>query len=210
MIFADKFLHPNDVVSVMKEKFKNMKSYEAQFNIQLKEKNKTTISTGTAYYEKGGKINFTFKNPQGDLIISNGKKMWVYIASLKAVGIQELDSTLKGKSIYEAAEYEGLVNLFRRYHYRFESPKQPVSIKKNQYYVLYLEEKEKSGGFEKMIIYVDTKTYLIQKVIGTTPSGREVTLEFNDIELNKELSGNLFNYKLNPNDKVVENPLVTE
>ncbi|MDH5719526.1 MAG: outer membrane lipoprotein carrier protein LolA [Spirochaetia bacterium] len=208
--YAEDFLHPNDVVDKMKIHFKKIETYKAEFNIKSKEKNKLLVSKGLAYYKKGGYINFTFKNPSGDLIISNGKKMWVYIASLKAVGIQDLDVSSNSKNIYNAGSYEGLVNLFRRYHYRFDTPKQPVVKSKKKYFVLLLEEKEKSGGFETMLVYVDAKSYLISSIVASLPSGRQVTLEFDNIELNKEIPGNMFSYKLKPDDKVVENPLVTE
>ena len=209
-LYSEDFLHPNDVVVKMKERFKKTETFQAEFLLKRKEKNKTIVSKGMAYYKKGGNINFTFKNPPGDMIISNGKKMWVYIASLRAVGIQELDAGSKNKGIYDTGSYEGLVNLFRRYHYRFDTPKQPVVKNKKKYFVLLLEEKEKSGGFESMLVYVDVKTYQIMMVSAYLPSGHEVTLEFKNIEIDKEIPGNMFTYKLKPDDKVVENPLVTE
>ena len=82
------FIHHSDIVRQVRKKFAEMETYKANFNIEVKEDKKTKTSHGTVYYKKGGKVNFTFKKPYGDQIISNGRKMWVYINKLNAVGVQ--------------------------------------------------------------------------------------------------------------------------
>lgn len=210
-IAGEDFIHPSDVVKEMKSRFKSMKSYEGSFRIQIKDGKETRNSSGKAYYRSGGRLNFTFSQPYGDLIISDGQKMWVYIARLNAVGVQDLDTTdKKGRNIYETNSYSGLVNLFRRYHYRFDSPEQPRKIKGDRYFVLDLKEKVSSGGYEKITLYVDPEKYLIRELDAESPSGRTVNMQFSSIELNKELPESLFEYKVKNNVRIVENPLTTE
>lgn len=206
-IFSIDFLHPSDVVNKMKKTFSKIDSYSANFQITTREKKGTKTTSGKAYFKKNGKINFTFSKPYGDKIISNGRKMWIYIRSLNAVGVQNLNYKKNGKSIYSASSYNGLINLFRRYHYRFETPDQPAKTSNGTYYVLALKEKVTSGGFSTMKVYVHPKTYLIHEIQAKSPSGKKLVLKLSNINTNAKLTDNLFSFKVEGNIKVVENPL---
>ncbi len=207
---GQEFLHPSDVVKKMKENFKTMKSYEANFTIVVKDNKDSKTSSGVARYKSGGKLNFTFRDPSGDWIISDGKKMWVYVASLRAVGVQDLKKSQNGKPVYDTGSYEGLVRLFERYHYRFSSPDQPVSENNGKYFLLTLSEKTASGGYETLELKVNASTYLIESMKGVSPSGRIVEMTFSSIQVNPDLQDNLFQYSPKDGVKVVENPLTTE
>ena len=199
------FIHHSEVVTEMKKKFANIETYKANFSIKIKEGKKLKESSGIVYYKKGGKINFSFRKPNGDMIISNGRKMWVYIKKLNTVGVQSLDR--KKVNLYQGASYEGLISLFQRYHYRFNSTDQPQHVLGYKHYVLLLEEKVDSGGFHKITLYVNANTKLIRKLTALSRSGRKVELEFKHIKLDRELPGNLFIYRVEGNTRVVENPL---
>ena len=199
------FIHHSEVVAEVKKKFANIETYKANFKIEIMEAGKKKGSSGIIYYKKGGKVNFTFLKPPGDLIISNGRKMWVYIKRLNTVGVQPLDK--KKTSLYQSTSYEGLVSLFQRYHYRFNSTEQPQDILGYKHYVLSLDEKVDSGGFHKITLFINANTKLIRKLVALSRSGRKVELELKHIELDKELPNSLFTYRVEGGTRVVENPL---
>lgn len=208
---ADKFIHPSDVAKAMQAKFKSLKSYQADFSLNIKDANKTKNSSGTATYGEGGKLNFTFSQPAGDVIVSNGQMLFVYVARLRAVGKQPLKSKDKdGKALYSAGTAEGLNNLFRRYHYRFDKPEQPREVEGGKYFILDLKEKEITGGYDKITLFVDAETSLIQKMRASSPSGRTVELNFSNIKLNPPIDAKIFQFKDPDNAKIVDNPLTTE
>ena len=210
IIPAADFVHPLDIVKEMKAKFKSMKSYQAEFKIVVKSKKGSKISSGTAYYKEGGLLNFTFSKPSGDTIISNGKQMWVYISKLKTVGIQDLKYKKAGKSIYNTASYDGLVSLFTRYHYKFEGDSQPRDFNGQNFYILKLKEKEASGGFSKLILYVDANSKLIHRIEAQSESGRNLLLQFSSIQMNENISSSKFRFKVESYMKSIRNPLTTE
>ena len=198
-----KFLHHSDVVKKVKLNFKSLKTYKAKFYISTKTNNNNTKKIqGNLYYQKKNKLRLEFVKPYGDYIISDGAKLWVYIHSLNAVGLQRLDT----KALYGNLTQDGLVQLFQRYHYNFVDLEQPKKIDSKYYYVLSLKEKVSSGGYHHLLLHVDTKTYMIQKVIGKTQE-KTIILRLKDIEVNVELPNKLFYYKNKGNTKVVENPL---
>ncbi|MCB1160796.1 MAG: outer-membrane lipoprotein carrier protein LolA, partial [Leptospiraceae bacterium] len=139
---------------------------------------------------------------------------WIYIKSKNAVGKQDLTIQKKnkaGKLIFSANSKEGLYRLFRKYHYKFDSTKQPRKGEDgNLYFVLDLEQREKIGGFENILLFVDAKTYLIKKAIASDSRGKTTTLEFSNIALNQELEDGLFKYHISGNSKIVNNPLVSD
>ena len=202
--FAE-FIHHSDVVRDVKKKFAKISTYKARFVIRVIDAQKTRVSSGSVYYKKTGKVNFSFDQPRGDKIISNGKKMWVYVQKLNAVGVQSLDEG--DNSVYNSASYPGLIRLFSRYHYRFDKTEQPREVLGGRHYVLSLSEKVDSGGFHHIKLYIDAKKKIIKKMFAASRSGRKVEVEFKRIRLNVELPGGLFSYKVEGNVKVVENPL---
>ncbi len=198
-------MHHSDVVRNVKKKFAGITTYKARFVMRIIDGNKNKLSSGTVYYKQAGKVNFSFNNPNGDRIISNGSKMWVYIRRLNAVGVQTLNSNQS--NIYNSGNYEGLVRLFRRYHYRFDKAEQPRYVLGASHYVLALDEKVDSGGFSNITLYIDATEKLIKKMVAVSRSGRRVELEFKNIQLGVELPNRLFTYKVEGNIKIVENPL---
>lgn len=208
---ADNFVHPNDIAKKMQAKFKSLKAYQADFSLSIKDLNKSKVSSGVATYGEGGKLNFTFNQPAGDLIVSNGQTLFVYVSRLRAVGKQPLKTKDKdGKGLYSAGTAEGLSNLFRRYHYRFDQPEQPRDVEGGRYFILDLKEKEITGGYDKITLFVHAESYLIEKMRASSPSGRTVELVFSNIKLNPAIDNKLFQFKEPANVKIVDNPLTTE
>lgn len=208
--YPQEFTTAGDIVEKIKHRFKDMKSYQAEFKIVTvktlaeSKRKKSTTSRGSVYYKKGGLVNFSFTQPRRDVIISNGKKMWIYLHRLNAVGIQTLET--KG-NLYNANTYEGLVSLFSRYHYYLQSHEQPVTIKGKPYYVLALKERVASGGFTEILLRVDAKSYLISSMEAISPQGTKVSLSFSRIVLDKELPNSLFQFKVEGSTRVIEEPM---
>jgi outer membrane lipoprotein-sorting protein len=168
---------------------------------------------GTAYYKEPGRVRFEFTKPYRDLIISDGKILWIIIANQNLVGKQDL--TLKTKNennqpIFAVMPGRGVKHLFNDYHYKFDDINQPKEIDGKKYYVLDLEQKVKIGGYEKMRLFINADNFFIEKSIAEGSFGTKTTIEFSNIETNIELEGKLFQYTPPDNVRIVLNPLVSE
>ncbi len=205
---------PSEVVKKIKKKFSNLKSYSAEFRITTINNKKTTLMRGNCFYKAPGKVRYDFKEPDGDAIVSDGKTLWIYIKRIGAVGKQDLELKKSNSSgpIFQATTSEGLNRLFRKYHYKFDSINQPQVSPKDgkQYFVLALEQREKIGGYENMVLFVDAETYLIKKAVAIDGRGKESTMEFASIQLDSDIEDGMFNYHISGNAKIVNNPLVSE
>ncbi|MGJ4718276.1 LolA family protein [Leptospira interrogans] len=205
---------PSEVVKQVKKKFSDLNSYKADFQIQTVSNKKSKNMKGVCLYKKGGRIRYQFNEPSGDEIVSDGKTLYIYIARLNAVGKQDLTLNKSNKSgpIFSNFTDEGLSRIFRKYHYKFDSIEQPQTSSKDgrKYFVLNLEQREKIGGFETMLLYVDAQTYFIQKAVASDGRGKETTIEFSNLEINPDLEDGQFNFHIGGNAKIINNPLVSE
>ena len=191
--------------------FESFRSYSANFQIRVREGKRSRNMKGKIYYQKQGKLRYEFTQPQGNLIVSNGRIMWFYIKRLNVAGKQDLTlqtKTSSGRKVFQNNPITGVKRLFQKYHYRFDSQEQPRKEGDRLCFVFDLEQREKIGGYEHLTLYVDAKTYLIYKAIGDDGYGKTAEMNFSDISLNPELEGSLFQYNPSKGVSVVSNPLV--
>lgn len=206
---------PSEVVKNIKKKFADMKTYTADFKIQSINNKKTTQMKGKCLYKNPGKIRYEFSEPYGDMIVSDGKTLWIYIQKINAVGKQDLEiqkNNTSGEPIFQSSSPSGLNRLFRKYHYKFDTIEQPriIGTDPKKYFVLSLEQREKIGGFENMTLFVDSETFFIKKSIGTDSRGKQTTIEFSSFTPNVEVEDGIFHYHISGNSKIVNNPLVSD
>lgn len=208
-----KFHTPTEVAREVKKVFGGLKTYQANFKIVTEDGGGRKNMSGRCYYQQPGNVRYDFNNPSGDFIVSNGKILWVYINRLKAVGKQDLrikKQDENGRQIFLTAPRPGLDRLFSKYHYIFDGTDQPREEDGGTYFILDLEQREKIGGYEKIKLFVDAKTYLIHKAVATDGYGKKSTITFSDAQINAPLEGKLFRYKPEDNVRVVNNPLVND
>lgn len=206
---------PSEVEKNIRKRFSTIQSYSADFKIQTKDGKSTRTMEGVCLYKKPGKVRYDFTQPEGDTIVSDGKTLWIYIKKLQVVGKQDLTIQKDSKSgpVFVSNTPEGLNRLFRKYHYKFDSIHQPRTIDPkdpNEYFVLAMEQREKIGGFEKMTLYVDAVTYMIRRADAVDGRGKETSIQFYNLDINRNIEDGLFNFHPSGNAKIVNNPLVTE
>lgn len=203
---------PSEVVKKVKKRYSELKSYTSDFIVTINSNKKTTQMKGNCLFKSPGKIRYDFEAPEGDTIVSDGKTLWIYIKKIGAVGKQDLEiskNNTSGEPIFQANSLPGLNRIFRKYHYKFDSINQPQKIDGKDSFVLSLEQREKIGGFETMMLYISASDYIVYKAIGKDSRGKETILEYNKFIPDAELEDGLFNYHISGNAKIVNNPLVS-
>jgi outer membrane lipoprotein carrier protein len=202
----DRLSHAEVARKVM-DKYEKIENYRASFAIQSKGGRNMK---GTAYYQAPARLSFDFSSPAGNRIVSDGKVLWIKIARLNAVGRQDL--TLKpkneSKDIFSVAPGPGLKRLFNRYHYKFDKIEQPREVDGRPCYILEMEQKEKVGGFEHILLYVDAEKFMVYRAQATDGTGETTTITLRDIRTDIQLEGKVFQFQPDDNDQVVANPLV--
>jgi outer membrane lipoprotein carrier protein len=210
-LFANKFFEfttVSDVVKKVRKKFSDMESYQADFKIVSERLGNKAYKNGRITYKAADKMLIEFINPSGQRIVSDGKRMWVYIPSMNVVAEQDLKSD--SASIFSSATGSGLKRLFSIYHYKFASRNQPEKQSDgSMQYTLFLNKKESRGGLRTIKLWI-SEDYLIKKAVGESSTGKMVEINFTNIKSNFEVSNGVFQFDIPSQAKIIKNPLMSE
>ncbi|MBL8021162.1 MAG: outer membrane lipoprotein carrier protein LolA [Leptospirales bacterium] len=202
-----------DVARKVMDVYEKMNTFSAQFQITTQDGATSKAMSGSCAYKNPGKVRFSFDAPAGNLIVSDGRTLWVYIARLNAAGKQDLRLQKKdenGKNIFLDTAGPGVSRLFRKYHYRFDKAEQPRTEDGMNVFVLEMDQREKTGGYEKIKLFIDSNSFLIRRAVASDGQGKTSTLTFRNGEVNPTLEGKIFQYDPPESVRVVANPLVSE
>ena len=185
-----------------------MESYEADFKIVTEKLGKKINKNGIIKFKVNNKMLIEFNNPPGQKIISNGKRMWIYIPSMNVVAEQDLKSDTN--SLFSSATSSGLSRLFSKYHYRFASKTQPEKqVDGSVQYTLFLKQRETRSGFRTIKLWI-SEDFLITKAFGESTTGKSVEINFNKIKTDVELPNAIFQFDIPTRAKVIKNPMISE
>ncbi|MCX7677907.1 MAG: outer-membrane lipoprotein carrier protein LolA [Spirochaetes bacterium] len=202
------FVTVTDIVKKVKKRFAEIDSYQADFSMTSYKLGSVTRQTGTIKYKAANKLLVECYGGRQYRIVSDGRKMWIYIPSMNAVVRQDLKSDAEG--IFSTGTKSGLQRLFSKYHYKFASKEQPeLQSDGTKKYTLFLKQKEQRGGFRTIKLWI-SEDFLITKAEGETAIGKKVELELKNIKTDISLPNGLFKFDIPGQAKVVVNPLMSE
>ncbi len=166
-------------------KFLIQKNISADFNQQVKTGNRVQTSQGTMQIERPNKFRWQYSK-DGQLILSDGIKVYIYDEPLKQVTVRKLNQTL-GKS--PASLLSGGNNI--KNDYKITN----VPNKKDglQWVLLMPKEINDNNGFKQVLIAFDQKDQLNQmKFIDSF--GYESNLTFLNVKTPKNFIANNFKF----------------
>ena len=95
---------------LLQEKLNAIKSMTAQFNQIVKaKKREISRSSGTMALQRPGKFRWETKDPMEQLVVADGKKMWVYDVDLEQVTVKKQEKGLGGTAALFLSGYDDTV-----------------------------------------------------------------------------------------------------
>lgn len=95
---------------LLQTKLNAIRSMTANFNQVVKaKKREVSRSTGTMALERPGRFRWQTKSPMEQLVIADGKKMWVYDTDLEQVTVKKQDKGLGGTAALFLSGYDDTV-----------------------------------------------------------------------------------------------------
>jgi outer membrane lipoprotein carrier protein len=202
------FTTVSDIVKKVRKKFSDMESYQADFKIVSEKLGNKAYKNGRIIYKATDKMLIEFANPSGQKIVSDGKRLWVYIPSMNVVAEQDMRSD--SASIFSSATGSGLKRLFTKYHYKFASRNQPEKQSDgSMQYTLFLKQRESRSGFRTIKLWI-SEDFLIKKAVGESSTGKMIEINFTNIKSNFEVSSGVFQFDIPSQAKIIKNPLISE
>lgn len=160
------------------------KALKAQFSQSVFDRNgrKTQEASGTLFLSRPGKFRWVYTKPYAQLIVGDGKKLWIYDEDLDQVTVRKLDQAI-GES--PAALLAGNNDMAKLFDLKDTGDKDGLEW-------LEATPKGKEGSFEKVRMGFrgnDLATMELQDNFGQTTQ-----LRFTSLERNPAMGGSLFRF----------------
>lgn len=179
----------NEVAENVQKFYDKTKNFKAGFKqrYQVKAYNKRKDSSGSVIFEKPGRMSWRYTN-NGNRVVSDGKVIKVYEAENKQMYEQPMD-----KSQYPAALafLVGGGNLKKSFKLR------KLDAKQMQFeggYVLEGVPKEATPAYQKILLYVDSGTYQVRRVLLLDAQGNRNRFDFVTPTVNEKVPAGEFEF----------------
>lgn len=151
----------------------------------------TATSFGSLKLSRPGKFRWEYLQPMPQLIVSDGRKLWIYDKELEQVTVRPLKSALGSSPAAILTNRSNLENNFTI----LEAP-QKLGLS-----WVDLRPKSKGGDFSKVLIGLDDAG--VQAMDLYDQFGQVTMIRFQESRFNTPLSGGLFNFTPPPGADVI-------
>mgnify|MGYP000848166522 FL=1 len=160
------------------------KGLKAQFSQTVIDRNgrKTQESSGTLFFSRPGKFRWVYQKPYAQLLVGDGKRLWIYDEDLDQVTVRRLDLAI-GDS--PAALLAGDNDIEKRFNLKDAGGKNGLE---------WVEAAPKASGGSFEIVLLGFKGDSLQAMELKDNFGQTTLLRFSNLERNPSLGGSLFRF----------------
>jgi len=176
-----------EITKEVQKKYDTIKTLKADFvQVALSVgQNKGRVSNGNLVIKKPGKMRWEFQKPVGDVVVSDGKKMWIYQQDLNQVIETKIEENTPQVAMNFLAGAGSIdkdfnVELLGTVEDKFE---------------LKLTSKEGIPHINEIVLLVDKKTFVVVKTTVKDSFGGETAVEIKNVKINENVKDKLFEYK---------------
>jgi outer membrane lipoprotein carrier protein len=179
----------DDVVRGVEAAYGRMTDLKAEISQTSYNKslNQTIPAAGTVYLKKGGKLRWEYTEPTRQVIVSDGKTIWLYTPQLNQVNTGAAPEALAGPA---GSFLSGLGKLREHFHVRLLNPAQPKDAEGNV--VLDLSPKQPLPTLTRLILALDPNGWQVRKAVVYDQFENTVTMKFSKLAINSGLDDKLF------------------
>jgi outer membrane lipoprotein carrier protein len=184
------------IVSRLQKTYKDIDVISAEFIMETSSKslgNKMSAD-GTVYFKKPGMMRWEYRTPPGDLIISDGRTVWIYQSDLKQVIESAVNKDARTISQNFLA---GIGSLRDDFEISLEESMADI-------YRLELSSKTPQPGVDRLYIDVDKENFIVKRTIFIDFYGNKTTVTFKKIQINRHARNSLFSFILPEGASVVK------
>lgn len=164
--------------------YNRTRTFQADFRQEftIKAHNQKKTSDGKVAFEKPGKMSFTYAQPSGNRVVSDGKTLKVYEAENKQMFEQQVD-----RSQYPAALafLMGEGELQKSFDLRLLDGR---AMGVEGAWVLEGTPKEPTPAYQKVLLYIDMATAQVRRVLILDAQGNRNRFDFSNPVVNTKIS----------------------
>lgn len=190
-----------DLFNRVNSRYAQIRDYTARVVISQGE----TVMRGNLFYKAPNKLRIDFQQPSGQVLVSDGRTLSVYLPSYAVAFTQELG---RSQNISGIGTGQGLRFLRNNYSIAYLDGPNPQTVSGIGEPVVRLRLTWKTSGlvFRQIELAVNQEG-LIRRIVGTTVNLRTVQMDFSDIEVNVGIPESRFQYETPPNANRIHNYL---
>jgi len=189
----------DEIIDRVQDRYEKTGNFQADFTQTsiLNTVKQKQVSKGRVFIKKPGMMRWEYKEPEAQFIISDGKVIWFYVPIDKQVMISNVTGDIDSHSpnIFLAGSGK-LRNIF---NIGLESE---GGISQYQY-LLRLIPKKSQPNMTKLVIGVNSEDFKIEMSTIYDIYGNQTIISFSSIEINKELSDDIFHFEVPQDVRVV-------
>ena len=184
-------------LDAIQRQYEKVSTFEADFTQRsyVKMMNQTQSIKGTVKIKKPGKMKWVYGAPDTQILISDGKNLWLYVPE------EEQATKVPVESIYSsntpALFLAGKGKLTRSFN--VESVSQ-----ENQNILVTLVPKNEDQGLARLILHADKKNYQITGSTVYDKLGNKTEIRFSQIRINREIPEEQFQLKTPPGVEILD------
>ena len=143
---------------------------------------KTQESSGTLYFSRPGKFRWVYQKPYAQLLVGDGKRLWIYDEDLDQVTVRKLDIAI-GDS--PAALLAGENDIEKRFLLKDAGNRNGLD---------WVEATPKSSGGSFELVRLGFKDDNLRAMELKDSFGQTTLLHFSNLERNPAMGGSLFRF----------------
>lgn len=176
-------------------RYGEIQNYTADITITTED----TLSRGTVSFLVPNRLRIDFEQPEGQILVSDGQQLQVYIPRFNVVLSQELRARDSGGEPDGAmmANPQGLALLRRNYSIAYLEGPAPVPLEEGSREMvtkLRLNWRTNTEGYRQLVLSI-TDDLLIRRITGVTANFREVQFDFVNMDINPGIPESRFEYR---------------
>ncbi len=190
-----------EVVDKVQTRYNGLTTISAKFS-QLSV-NKVSMmreeSRGTVYFSKPGKMRWEYEEPERRLIVSDGETVWTYLPEQNQVYVAKLSEEYISRTPLSFLIGKGNLQEEFDVNSTLVNDEQKGSL-----FRIDLQPKRPQLNLSKLILEVDSESYLIIKSDMYDSMGNLISISFEQIVTDPDLPPNLFQFSPPDNVEIVE------
>jgi outer membrane lipoprotein carrier protein len=165
-------------------------NFQADFNQEyvVKQYNKKKSSRGHVVFDKPGKMSWTYMDPAGNRVVSDGKKLKVYEADSKQLYEQDVNASQYPAALAFLTGQGKLADVFDFTAFDGSQMSFPGGV------VLVGVPKTPTPAYQKVLFYVDNATSQIRRVLIVDGQGNHNRFDFLNPSINQKLPPGQFSF----------------
>ena len=184
-------------LDAIQKEYENILTFEADFTQKsyVKMMNQTQSVKGTVKIKKPGKMKWVYGAPDTQILISDGKNLWLYVPE------EEQATKVPVESIYSsntpALFLAGKGKLTQSFNVESVS-------EENRNILINLVPKSEEQGLARLILHADKKNYQITGSTVYDKLGNKTEIKFSRARINREIPEEQFQLKTPPGVEILD------